>query len=224
MFPHTFVNPHLQIPTWRPAALAPAIRVQGQQPSTSPPTPSISMASSSTYLSPPSILPGPYTPTLVTVDSQPPKSTESPIIASKPDAKVETKQLDQLQQRLIQLSLSDNPSPTPPKPATAPTAVTPTIAVTTEATDIDTKEWVEVTMFRFVCPWCAGQVEVQREDVQCGVFRHAQYVTGGLVDPHCNESTMKQLIQNKLVIGCGQPFKLLNSQDGLKRAVRCSWQ
>jgi len=37
------------------------------------------------------------------------------------------------------------------------------------------------------------------------------------------ESTMKQLVDQKLIVGCGNPFKLLDTRSGGKRPIRCPW-
>jgi hypothetical protein len=223
MFPpdRHFLNPYLRIPIRRPGGIV--VQLKGQEiPPTNTPSPSLTTLSSPS----PSV-------TSVLADSSAPKSTESASTVLKPDEKQELPvPVPLLEQKLCQLSLSDSPiqsppaprSPTPPKSATAPTADLPTIAATTAATKpAEDKEWIEITMYRFECPWCFGGVEVQKDDVRCGVFRHGQYVQGGLVDPHCPESTMKQLLANKLIIGCGQPFKLLETRQGGKKPVRCSW-
>ena len=63
----------------------------------------------------------------------------------------------------------------------------------------------------FECPHCKSQVLVSKGNVNCGIFRHAQYKNNRQqVPPHAPKELCDTLINNDLVFGCCKPFKLSN--------------
>jgi len=87
-----------------------------------------------------------------------------------------------------------------------------------DSPESDLKEWEEVSLYRFECPWCCGNIEVEKNQLNSRVFRHAVSKSGTPVDPHCPEKVMKQLIAEG-INGCGMPFNVIDTRSE-KRAVR----
>ena len=57
------------------------------------------------------------------------------------------------------------------------------------------------------CPHCEIFVEIDVQEINCGIYRHAFYKSGQEVDPHETKETLERLIQQDLVYGCGKPFQ-----------------
>lgn len=62
-------------------------------------------------------------------------------------------------------------------------------------------------MFIVVCPHCLCQVEIQ--DINCGIFRHAIYKdTNEQIPPHTSKEICDRLFIENRVYGCAKPFKI----------------
>ena len=63
-------------------------------------------------------------------------------------------------------------------------------------------------LYYFECPNCEGLCQVEKKDIKCGIFRHAIYKhNGNYIDPHTPEEECIRLTTEKLIYGCGKPFK-----------------
>ena len=69
----------------------------------------------------------------------------------------------------------------------------------------------------FNCPYCNGLIEVQPQDIHCGIFRH------GDINPHASEIDCKQESQQHPNMGCFQPFTVLREEDGSYRIEKCGF-
>lgn len=66
----------------------------------------------------------------------------------------------------------------------------------------------EENAFKFLCPYCEGQIIVEKKDIKCKIFRHAVYKkTGRSIKPHTNEKKCQELVVQNKVYGCAKPFK-----------------
>lgn len=92
-----------------------------------------------------------------------------------------------------------------------------------------------------LCPTCWGVVFVAKHELNCAVFRHGiMLATGEPIPPHATQIECEELIKQKAVLGCGQPFKIEAYQDEVPiasddvamdatvnltrhRAVLCGW-
>ena len=64
------------------------------------------------------------------------------------------------------------------------------------------------------CPHCEQIVLIMAGEINCGIFRHAVLKSTGLqVNPHETEEKCCILIQDKLVLGCCKPFRLVKKDD-----------
>ena len=95
----------------------------------------------------------------------------------------------------------------------------------TKQEQTDDWEWIpSIGSHVISCPWCLGKITVQKEAVNCGIFRHAEFVDGSPVPPHTSKAQMDMFLSTKCVKGCGQPFKMEISMDTLKPVVtKCDW-
>jgi hypothetical protein len=72
-----------------------------------------------------------------------------------------------------------------------------------------------------ICPHC--QIPVEILEINCAIFRHAIYKdTFKQIDPHLSKERCNYLINNKLVYGCGKPFKLIKENETFK-AIICDY-
>ena len=63
-------------------------------------------------------------------------------------------------------------------------------------------------MYYFECPNCEGLCQVPKKNIKCGIFRHAIYkYNGKYIEPHTSEDECNRLTTEKLIYGCGKPFK-----------------
>ena len=73
--------------------------------------------------------------------------------------------------------------------------------------------------FIIECPWCFGTVEVERDQINCKIFRHgALKQNGQQINQHLPETQCIELKRLDLIWGCGKPFIF----DG-SVVVRCGY-
>ena len=61
----------------------------------------------------------------------------------------------------------------------------------------------------FECPHCDILLQVNKEQTNCRIFRHAIYKNNYIqVDPHLPKEMCDNLVKNNLVFGCCKPFQL----------------
>jgi hypothetical protein len=58
----------------------------------------------------------------------------------------------------------------------------------------------------FSCPRCEGSIVV--DELNCQIFRHAQYKNGTPFPPHASKEFIEQNINN--IFGCGAPLRYEN--------------
>lgn len=69
----------------------------------------------------------------------------------------------------------------------------------------------------FNCPHCNGAIEIQRDQFNCRIIRHAVYVKNGQqINPHASKAECDRLVEQKLVHGCARPSKIVVSGNGFK--------
>jgi hypothetical protein len=62
------------------------------------------------------------------------------------------------------------------------------------------------------CPHC--QCEVLILELNCQIFRHGAFISNGeQIDPHTCKERCDELIEKKLIHGCGKPFRVDKSGD-----------
>ena len=73
----------------------------------------------------------------------------------------------------------------------------------------------------FECPHCKDLIQVEREQINCRIFRHAIYKSDYTqIDPHTNQKDCELLIDKNLVYGCAKPF-MINTEN--MTAIACDY-
>lgn len=63
--------------------------------------------------------------------------------------------------------------------------------------------------FLFQCPHCDDLIQVEKNQVNCRIFRHAVYKSSfDQINPHTNKQECDRLLQGDFVYGCAKPFIL----------------
>lgn len=77
------------------------------------------------------------------------------------------------------------------------------------------------TDFLICCPTCNQIIMVEK--INCGIFRHGQYVNSGKqLDPHASKPECELLIQQQMIYGCGKPFQVL-FENGEIKIQKCDY-
>jgi hypothetical protein len=62
------------------------------------------------------------------------------------------------------------------------------------------------------CPHC--DIPILIEKLNCCIFRHGTFIrTGKQIDPHTCKKECDEYIEQKLIYGCGKPFKIMKSKN-----------
>jgi hypothetical protein len=66
----------------------------------------------------------------------------------------------------------------------------------------------------FECPVCNLLIQVNKNETNCCIFRHAVYKeTYDQVSPHINKITCEELLDNDKVFGCCKPFYFIKASN-----------
>ena len=72
------------------------------------------------------------------------------------------------------------------------------------------------------CPHCFEEVLVYLNNVNCGMFRHAVFISSGeLIPSNFTKEVCERLIEEEKVYGCGKLFQIIFQEDGKLRAEIC---
>lgn len=73
---------------------------------------------------------------------------------------------------------------------------------------------LEGDFYFFSCPNCNGDIIVQKNELNCKIFRHGILKNNfKQVDPHLSFEKCKKLLENDEVIGCCKPFRIIRSNN-----------
>jgi len=73
-----------------------------------------------------------------------------------------------------------------------------------------------------ICPHCNDPILIT--ELNCGIFRHGVYKNNGQqIDPHANKDTCDFLLNNNMIFGCGKPFQLIYTADGIIDIIICEY-
>jgi hypothetical protein len=72
-------------------------------------------------------------------------------------------------------------------------------------------------IYNFNCPHCELFIEVEKDSINCSIFRHGYYFNKignniqltSQVNPHASKDECDRLYNSGKIYGCGKPFKLL---------------
>jgi len=75
----------------------------------------------------------------------------------------------------------------------------------------------------FNCPQCNLEVIVNKNELNCRIFRHAVYKNNyEQVNPHLSYEDCQKLLDTNSVIGCCKPFQIISKNDKLY-AIICDY-
>jgi hypothetical protein len=73
------------------------------------------------------------------------------------------------------------------------------------------------------CPHCNKYILIFKKEFNCKIFRHGVYKNNKKqIDPHLPKEECDRLFNEKLIIGCGKPFQIINYL-GLHQAIKCDY-
>lgn len=73
------------------------------------------------------------------------------------------------------------------------------------------------------CPHCNDYILIYKKELNCKIFRHGIYLHNKKqIDPHLPKKECDRLFNEKLIIGCGKPFKI-KENFGLYIALKCDY-
>ena len=75
------------------------------------------------------------------------------------------------------------------------------------------------------CAQCSDLVIINKKDFNCKIFRHGVYKKDNKqIDPHLNKEECDRLFKEKLIYGCGKPFKLfINKEEEKYWTEKCDY-
>ena len=72
-----------------------------------------------------------------------------------------------------------------------------------------------------ICPHCNNEIIIGK--INCGIFRHGVIIkTGKQLNSHLKKAKCEQLLINKLIYGCGKPFRIINNGTVIE-AIACDY-
>lgn len=77
----------------------------------------------------------------------------------------------------------------------------------------------------FNCPHCNDLIVVKKEEINCGIFRHASYIqnTENQINPHASKEECEQLVASGTIYGCAKPFSLKLDEQGKPIVEICDY-
>ena len=73
-----------------------------------------------------------------------------------------------------------------------------------------------------ICPHCSQLIIIN--ELNCGIFRHATLkTTGEQIDPHSTKEVCENYIKTNEIYGCGKPFQIVMSQEGVLEIQICEY-
>ncbi len=70
----------------------------------------------------------------------------------------------------------------------------------------------------FNCPHCEIDIEVDKNEINCKIFRCGIFCSNGLpINPHLKKEDCDRLKQLNLIYGCGCPFKLIDNNTKVEK-------
>ena len=76
--------------------------------------------------------------------------------------------------------------------------------------------------FVVICPHCNNNILI--EQINCAIFRHAVIKeTLTQINPHTSKETCDKLFKDKIIFGCGKPFKIIKNDKNEYVAIICDY-
>lgn len=78
--------------------------------------------------------------------------------------------------------------------------------------------------YHFECPHCKSTVIVQKNELNCCIFRHGVLKrTGQQIPPHSPKTLCDSLASTGQIYGCGKPFRVIFDSSQNLQAVICDY-
>jgi hypothetical protein len=72
----------------------------------------------------------------------------------------------------------------------------------------------ESNLYQFSCPYCDIIIEVEKNQLNCKIFRCGIMKSNGIqVNPHTSKTECDYLSDNNLVWGCCKPFRFIEVEN-----------
>ena len=69
-----------------------------------------------------------------------------------------------------------------------------------------------------VCPHCNQLIIIEK--INCAIFRHGIFKESGKqVDPHSSKDLCEYYIREKIIYGCGKPFRVILLNNEIKTEI-----
>jgi hypothetical protein len=82
---------------------------------------------------------------------------------------------------------------------------------------MDTSKLVNIVVD---CPHCKEPILI--EQLNCCIFRHGIFKNNMLqIDPHTPKNLCEHYIEHQLIIGCGNPFKVILNDNSKNEDDKC---
>jgi len=83
---------------------------------------------------------------------------------------------------------------------------------------------LEEDFYFFKCPNCLDEVIVNKNELNCRIFRHGVYKNNYTqVNPHLSFEECEKLRLSDLIYGCCKPFEIVNKENVLY-ALNCEYK
>ncbi len=77
------------------------------------------------------------------------------------------------------------------------------------------------TEFVITCPHCNDYIIIEK--INCAIFRHGVIISNNTqINPHASRDECNMFITNKLIYGCGMPYKIV-CVGGEYKAIICDY-
>ena len=65
-----------------------------------------------------------------------------------------------------------------------------------------------------ICPHCKDSIWIFKKELNCHIFRHGVFKKNlEQINPHGSKTYCDNLYKNKLIYGCGKPFRIIVEND-----------
>lgn len=66
-----------------------------------------------------------------------------------------------------------------------------------------------------ICPHCNHPLQIYKQEINCGIFRHGIYKNGTQLDPHASKEICDKFLSEEQGFGCGKPFRIYKNENSL---------
>ena len=77
--------------------------------------------------------------------------------------------------------------------------------------------------FIIKCPNCDDLIII--EELNCSIFRHGVIIESNeQIDQHSTKELCEYYIKNKLIYGCGKPYKIIINENNEYIPIKCDYE